>query len=229
MLALTGPVITMPSACRGEATNWIPNRAEVEDDVAQRGQFRLASVAVPGCNRAKPERPPEEAPHFLRSSAVASFASSIRRRRESERDAAARRGPACSERAARTGAASADRTNRQAPEVQREPGRRRDLPAAPWHASAQARHPARHFARARSTGRPRNRSGSSVCRRKMVSVRMPLTAAEPSEDELFARSEVVARVGEIQALVAEREVRDLVAAQRRRHADPVVEGRIHDL
>ena len=42
-------------------------------------------------------------------------------------------------------------------------------------------------------------------------------------------SQVMAAVGQVEALVAEREVGDLLVAQRQRQSDPVVEGRIHDL
>src|SRR5262245_16164416 len=42
-------------------------------------------------------------------------------------------------------------------------------------------------------------------------------------------SQVEARVGEVEALVAQGEIRDLLLAQRERESEPVVEGRIDRL
>ena len=43
MFSLTGPVMTKPSACRGEATNWMPNRPRSKTTVPS--TFRSASHA----------------------------------------------------------------------------------------------------------------------------------------------------------------------------------------
>ena len=65
MFSVTGPVTTMPSACRGEATNWMPNRPRSKTTVPR--TFRSASAALPppALDLAELERAAEEPAHLL--------------------------------------------------------------------------------------------------------------------------------------------------------------------
>src|SRR5450759_1816260 len=60
-------------------------------------------------------------------------------------------------------------------------------------------------------------------------VRCPWCARARSAFNMGSPSQVVAAVGEVETLVAERKVRDLAVAEREGEAEPVVEGRVGDL
>src|SRR6266853_418750 len=99
-------------------------------------------------------------------------------------------------------------------------------------ASLQARHPSSHRDASRA-GRPRKRSGSSTASSGTRIVRRPcwirafnIRNTMPSHDSYL---EVVTRVREIEALVAERKIGDLPVAHDHREREPVVERRVDDL
>ena len=65
MFSVTGPVISRPSAWRGEATNWMPNRPRSNDDRAEHVDVGFAAVAAAGAHLAQLERAAEQLPHLL--------------------------------------------------------------------------------------------------------------------------------------------------------------------
>src|SRR5512133_2098081 len=94
-------------------------------------------------------------------------------------------------------------------------------------ALAQSWQPLWHFSRS-MTGAPRNRSGRTGGFAGYFAVRWPCRALARSTFSIAA-SQVVSAVGEVEALVAEREVGDLLAAERQREPGPVVERGVHHL
>src|SRR5450830_69326 len=95
--------------------------------------------------------------------------------------------------------------------------------------SAHARHPSGHFAGSRM-GAPRYRSGiGGGSPAGYAIVRCPWCARASSAFSMKSPSQVVAAIGEVEALVAQREIRDLAAPHREGDPQPVVEGRIGDL
>ena len=96
-------------------------------------------------------------------------------------------------------------------------------------ASTQARHPSRQRFGS-SAGAPRYRSGRTTSPSGKPSVRRPWLkrVRRIFHMDCFS-SEVDAAVGEVEALVAEREVGDLLAAQGQREPAPVVERRVDHL
>ena len=86
-------------------------------------------------------------------------------------------------------------------------------------------------ARGRSTGRPRKRSGNAAPSRGKGDVCVPCCSRVRRSQARSAHSasEIMARIGEVEALVAERKIGDLVARHRQRERGPVVERRIDHL
>src|SRR6266446_10744824 len=95
--------------------------------------------------------------------------------------------------------------------------------------SAHSRQPSLHFA-ASSWGRPRNPSGSASSGGGKGSVRYPCrTRCMNALSTVASPSQVVSAVREVEALVAEGEIRDRLVAHGHREPHPVVERRVHDL
>ena len=65
MFSLTGPVTTMPSAWRGEATNWMPNRPMSKTTVPSTFKSASAGIVTAGADLPELERAAEELAHLL--------------------------------------------------------------------------------------------------------------------------------------------------------------------
>src|SRR5437868_3415914 len=101
------------------------------------------------------------------------------------------------------------------------------LMAPVGHASAHSRQPSGHLA-ASITGRPRKRSGSVGSWAGYAMVRCPCFKRARATCSI-GHSQIMSAVGQVEALVAEREVGNRLVAQGDRQAEPVMEGRIDDL
>src|SRR5664279_3745651 len=225
MFSVTGPVMRSPSAWRGEATNWIPNRPRSQPIVPRTLTSALQALQSPALTtRSFSERPNSR--RSFRSSASASGSACPVRTRSSRRRTASRK--SCVNAIAPSGQAVTHSVqNRHRP---RSSASGPSPPiASVGQTSAHARHPSGHFAGSRM-GAPRYRSGiGGGSPAGYAIVRCPWCARASSAFSMKSPSQVVAAIGEVEALVAQREIRDLAAPHREGDPQPVVEGRIGDL
>ena len=94
--------------------------------------------------------------------------------------------------------------------------------------------PAAHPAPGRAPGRPRNSAGSDGSSRRDIGRAVSLAGARQQRLEhqpirQVTPLQIVAAIGQVEALVAEREVRDRLVPHRDRQREPVAERRIDDL
>ena len=202
-------------AGRGDELDAEPGH--VEDDVAQGDQLRLASVAAAGRDGAQAERPAKEL--------------SVLRLQRLDRPKLAgvghqlRAGPALP---------AGGRWSTRSPHGgrSRPPRARTDRRRRPARPGRPARGPAARRACRRGTPGTASGNGSDpgpAVRETAPGIRTPrretVRSVSPGPTGFGGSraSEIVPRVGEIEALVAQRKVRDLVAGHRRRQRAPVVE------
>src|SRR6266581_993053 len=225
MLAVTGPVISNPSAWRGEATNWMPKRERSKTTVFRTFTSTSHPLHPPALTwRSFSERPNRRSACRSRARASRTVSPSITRSslvraaiRWSGENRPAPAGQAFSH--------SPQKRHRPRSSASRPPSRRR---APVGQVSTQERHPSGHFAGSR-TGRPRNLSGIGGTLEGYRRVRLPWRSRSRNAFSMASASQVVPAVREIEALVAEREVGDRLQPHRIRERRPVVEGRIDDL
>src|SRR5712692_1724412 len=224
MFSVTGPVMSSPSACRGEATYWMPKRARSKTGVPS----TLTSASQPLHPPALTTRSLRDRPKSRRSSPSSAAARGYSWEPRSTRPSRVRAASRCS--VVKAMAPSGQACTHSSQKRQR-PRSRRRLPSAEMapvgQASAQARQPSAQRDGS-STGSPRKRSGSPGGSSGNADVRCPC-CTRASRIFSMRTSQVVAAVGEVEALVAEREVRDLLVAQRHLQTDPVVKRRIDNL
>ena len=160
MFSVTGPVISRPSAWRGEATNWMPKRPRSKTTVPSTLTSASQALQPPALTwRSLSERPKSRRVFVVERRARAAAA-----RRRDHDQVVARRAPPGGSRCVNAIAPARDRPSahrcrRGSGRGRARSARRRRAIASVGHASAQARQPSAHFA-ASSTGRPRKRSGS---------------------------------------------------------------------
>src|SRR3990172_7911455 len=233
MFSEIAPVISRPSACRGDATNWIPKRL--------RSQATVFSTFTSSSHALQPPaltwRSLRERPKRLRSRPCSAPASSSSRSDRGIRSARVRTASRWSRLywSAPSGHALTQSVQKMQRPISMPSPSRRSI-ARVGQASAHAAQPSGHL-EASIRGRPRNRSGSDgggpsgyarvryPCRRRarITGIIERLLADADRE------SQVVPAVGEVEALVAQGEVGDLLTPQGVGQAGPVVEGGIHDL
>src|SRR5262249_2546536 len=224
MFAVTGPVISRPSACRGDATNWRPKRPRSKTIVPRTLTSASQALQPPALTtRSFSERPNSRR---SRSSSACDRATNGPRVSSSPRVRAANR-YSCEWTMAPSGhACTHSGQKRQRPRSTRSPPSWARAPVG--HASMHASHPSGHLVGS-TTGNPRKRSGSAGGEFGNATVRCPCCKRATKALSTGHLSEVMAAVGEVEALVAEREVRDLLSAQRDRESHPVVKRGIDHL
>ena len=217
MFSVTGPVTSRPSAWRGEATNWMPKRPRSQHDRRQHVDVGLAAVAAAGAHLAQLERAAEELAALL-----------VERRREADglllvddevlpSAAHARGGSRRRKLIAPVGQASAHSPQkRQRPRSTASSGLERGSRRS-GQASAQLAQPAAQRARRRAPGgrgSARAAPAAALPGSESSGASGGVARVAGRTSARLPRSEVVPAVGEVEALVAEREVGDLPAAQR---------------
>src|SRR5260370_22446848 len=242
MVAVTGPVMSSPSACRGEATYWMPKRPRSKTGVESTFTSDSQPLHPPALTTRSFSDRPNSCRNFSSRAAARGYSWGPRSTRPS-RIREARRYSVVKAMAPSGHACTHSGQKRQRPRSSRKPAsgcsalrappvagkaRSSGLEMAPvGQASTQARQPSAQR-EGSSTGSPRKRSGSVGGSPGNADVRCPC-CTRASRTFSMPTSQVVPAVGEVEALVAEREVGDLLVAQRQREAGPVVEGGIDDL
>src|SRR6266446_2523948 len=224
MFSVTGPVISRPSACRGEATYWIPKRPRSKTGVPSTLTSALQALQSPALTTRSLSDLPKRRRSFCSSAAARGYSSGPRSTRAS-RVLAARRYSVVKAMAPSGQAWTQSGQNRQRPRSRRNPSLADIAPVG--HASTQALQPSEQR-EGSSTGSPRKRSGIAGGESGNAEVRCPCCARARNTFNMRT-SQVVTAVREIEALVAEWKVGDLLVAQRHLQTSPVVKGRIDDL
>src|ERR1035441_7570785 len=225
MFSVTGPVMRSPSAWRGEATYWIPNRPTSQPTVPRTLTSELQALQSPALTTRRFRERPNSRQSFP-SRASASGSTCPVRTRSSRRRVASR--VSCVNAIAASGQAVTHSTQKRHRPRSSASGPSLAM-ASVGQTSAHDRHPSGHFAGS-SAGSPRNRSGiGGGAPAGYAIVRWPWCARARSAFNMGSLSQVVAAIGQVEALVAERKIRDLAIPQRERESEPVVERRVDDL